>query len=181
VTLTTGTTATPDKGIDHLANVASAIKEATGLPIHVQFEPPEELTTIDSLSDAVDTVGIHVESFDKRVLREITPSKAGIPLERFIEAWKHSVAIFGASQVSSFVIAGLGERDESIIEGSKLLAEIGVYPGSLLEKEMPPSPDRMRHLYEVVADILHDTGVSWKKCKAGCVRCRACSALADFE
>jgi radical SAM protein (TIGR04043 family) len=190
VTLTTGTTATPDKGINHLANVASAIKEATGLPIHVQFEPPEELTTIDSLSDAVDTVGIHVESFDKQVLKEMTPSKAEIPLERFIEAWKHSVAIFGASQVSSFVIAGLGERDESIIVGSELLAEIGVYPfivplrpipGSLLEKEMPPDPNRMRHLYEVVADILHDTGVSWKKCKAGCVRCRACSALADFE
>ncbi len=190
VTLTTGTTATPDKGINHLANVASAIKEATGLPIHVQFEPPEEFSIIDKLADAVDTVGIHVESFDKRVLKEITPSKAGIPLQRFEEAWKRSVELFGESQVSSFVIAGLGESDESIIEGSTLLAELGVYPfivplrpipGSLLEKERPPSPDRMRHLYEIVADILHDTGVSWKNCKAGCVRCRACSALADFE
>jgi biotin synthase-related radical SAM superfamily protein len=88
------------------------------------------------------------------------------------------------------VIAGLGESDESIINGSKLLAELGVYPfivplrpipGSLLEKEKPPSPDRMRAIYEQVAAILHDTGVSQKKNKAGCVRCRACSALPDFE
>jgi biotin synthase-related radical SAM superfamily protein len=88
------------------------------------------------------------------------------------------------------VIAGLGESDESIINGSKLLAELGVYPfivplrpipGSMLEKEKPPSPDRMRDIYEQVAVILHDTGVSQKKNKAGCVRCRACSALPDFE
>jgi radical SAM protein (TIGR04043 family) len=190
VTLTTGTTATPDKGINHLAKVASAIKEATGLPIHAQFEPPEELSIIDRLADAVDTVGIHVECFDKKILSEITPCKAEIPLQRFEEAWKRSVELFGESQVSSFVIAGLGESDQSIIEGSKLLAEIGVYPfivplrpipGSLLENERPPSPDRMRRLYEIVAEILHDTGVSWEKCKAGCVRCRACSALSDFE
>jgi biotin synthase-related radical SAM superfamily protein len=100
------------------------------------------------------------------------------------------VDIFGDTQVSSYVIAGIGESDESIITGSKLLVELGVYPfivplrpipGSMLEKERPPSPDRMRHIYEEVAAILHDNGMSWRKNKAGCVRCRACSALADFE
>jgi radical SAM protein (TIGR04043 family) len=190
VTLTTGTTATPDKGIEHLVTVARAIKAATGLPIHVQFEPPKDLTIIDRLADTVDTVGIHVESFDKGVQRAITPCKADIPLEQYIEAWKRSVALFGESQVSSFVLAGLGEKDESIIEGSRLLAELGVYPfivplrpiaGSMLEHERPPSPERMAPLYEAVAEILRETGVSWRKCKAGCVKCRACSALPEYE
>jgi radical SAM protein (TIGR04043 family) len=190
VTLTTGTTATPDKGINHLAETASAIKEATGLPIHAQFEPPKELSMIDLLYDSVDTVGIHMESFDRTVLKDMAPCKAEIPLQQYIGAWKRSVDIFGESQVSSYVIAGLGERDESIIEGSKMLAELGVYPfivplrpipGSDMENEKPPSPDRMRHLYEIVAELLHDTGVSWRKNKAGCVRCRACSGLSDFE
>ena len=190
VTLTTGTISTPDKGINHLAETANAIKEATGLPIHAQFEPPEELSMIDILYDSVDTVGIHVESFDRAVLKEVAPCKADIPFQRYIDAWKRGVELFGESQVSSYVIVGMGERDESVIEGSKKLAELGVYPfivplrpipGSDLENEKPPSPDRMRHLYEVVAGILHDKGVSWRKNKAGCVRCRACSALADFE
>ncbi len=190
VTLTTGTTATPDKGINHLAETARAIKEATGLPIHAQFEPPEELSIIDNLYDAVDTVGIHVESFDRDVLEEVALCKAEIPLQQYIEAWKRSVDIFGDSQVSSYVITGMGESDESIIEGSKMLAELGVYPfivplrpipGSDMENERPPRPDRMRYIYARVAEILHDTGVSWRVNKAGCVRCRACSALADFE
>ncbi|NQE45442.1 hypothetical protein C5S31_05415 [ANME-1 cluster archaeon GoMg2] len=190
VTLTTGTTSTPDKGINHLAEVGRAIKEATGLPVHVQFEPPKELSMIDRLYDAVDTVGIHVESFDREVLKEIAPCKVDIPFEQYIKAWKRSVDIFGDTQVSSYVIAGIGESDESILKGSKLLVELGVYPfivplrpipGSMLEKERPPSPDRMRHIYEEVAAILHGNGMSWRKNKAGCVRCRACSALADFE
>jgi radical SAM protein (TIGR04043 family) len=190
VTLTTGTTATPDKGINHLAKVAQAIKAATGLPIHAQFEPPDELGIIDRLYESVDTVGIHVECFDKEVQKEVTPCKADIPFQRYIAAWKRSVELFGESQVSSYVLVGLGERDESIIEGSRMLAELGVYPfivplrpipGSILEHEKPPSPERMRQLYERVAELLHETGVSWQKCKAGCVRCRACSALSEFE
>jgi radical SAM protein (TIGR04043 family) len=190
VTLTTGTTSTPDKGINHLAETASAIKEATGLPIHAQFEPPKELSMIDLLCDSVDTVGIHVESFDRKVLKEVAPCKVEIPFQQYIEAWKRSVELFGECQVSSYVIAGMGESDDSIIEGSKKLAELGVYPfivplrpipGSDMENEKPPGPGRMRHLYEAVAELLHDTGVSWSKNKAGCVRCRACSALSDFE
>jgi biotin synthase-related radical SAM superfamily protein len=145
---------------------------------------------IDLLYDSVDTVGIHVESFDKEVLNEVAPCKAEIPLQQYIEAWKRSVKLFGESQVSSYVIVGMGERDESIVEGSTMLAELGVYPfivplrpipGSDMENERPPSPDRMRHLYEVVAEIVNEKGVRWTKNKAGCVRCRACSALADFE
>lgn len=190
VTLTTGTTSTPDKGIKHLAEIASAIKEATGLPVHAQFEPPEELSMMDLLYDSVDTVGIHVESFDRRVLKEVAPCKADIPFQQYIDAWKRGVELFGESQVSSYVIVGMDERDETIIEGSKKLAELGVYPfivplrpipGSDMENEKPPSPDRMRGIYKAVAELLKSTGVSWRKNKAGCVRCRACSALADFE
>ena len=190
VTLTTGTTAAPDKGINHLAETARAIKEATSLPIHAQFEPPKELSVINRLYDSVDTVGIHVETFDRAVLKEVALCKAGIPFQHYVDAWKRSVELFGDSQVSSYVIVGLGERDESIMEGSKLLAELGVYPfivplrpipGSMLENEKPPGPDRMFSLYEQVAEIVHDNGVSWRKNKAGCVRCRACSALPEFE
>jgi len=190
VTLTTGTTATPDKGINYLAETARAIKEATGLPIHAQFKPPEELSMIDVLYDPVDTVGIHVESFDRKVLKEVAPGKAEIPLQQYVEAWKRGVELFGESQVSSYIIAGMGESDGSTIGGSRILAELGVYPFIVplrpipdtdMGNEKPPSPDRMRHLYEAVADILHDTGVSWRKNKAGCVRCVACSALPDFE
>ncbi len=190
VTLTTGTTGTPDKGINHLAATARAIKEATGLPIHAQFEPPGDLSMIDTLYDAVDTVGIHVECFDRAVLERVAKCKANIPFERYVAAWKRAVEIFGDTQVSTYVIAGLGEGDESIIAGSRFAVELGVYPfivplrpipGTMLEKDKPPEPERMHHIYEQVADILHECGMRWSENRAGCVRCRACSGLPDFE
>src|SRR5215469_12797348 len=43
-TLTTGTTATPDKGALYVARCGQAVREAAGLPVEVQFEPPADLT-----------------------------------------------------------------------------------------------------------------------------------------
>jgi len=191
VTLTMGTMSGADKGIRVLSKSASAIKDLTGLPIHVQFEPPDEIRFIEDLYlNGVDTVGVHIESFDEKVLRGISPAKARIGSARFVEVWKKSVEIFGENQVSSFIIVGLGEDDRSVIEGSRTLAELGVYPfvlslrpipGSDLENEVPAGFERMNRIYEEVALIIKNAGLSWKRSKAGCLKCRACSALDLFE
>ena len=76
----------------------------------------------------VDTVGIHIESFDLDTLNRVAPAKAAIGLKRYEEAWKKAVELFGPNQVSSFVVVGLGEDPHSIISGSSLLADMGVYP-----------------------------------------------------
>lgn len=191
VTLTTGTWPASDKGILHLAQCARAMKEATGLPVHVQFEPPDEVELIRELKESlVDTVGIHIETFDMNVLQHIAPVKYERGLGRYIEAWQESVRLFGENQVSSFVIAGLGETESSIYEGSEILADMGVYPfivplrpipRSLMADARPPSPQRMIRIYERVNRILDRTRLSSKRSKAGCVRCGACSALPDFH
>src|SRR3954462_3368889 len=49
-TLTTGSTATPDRGAMYVARCAAAVKEAAGLPVQVQFEPPAHLDVIDRAS-----------------------------------------------------------------------------------------------------------------------------------
>ena len=138
----------------------------------------------------VDAVGIHVESFDQDTLRRIAPAKAAIGLARYEKAWKRAVDLFGTNQVSSFLIAGIGETPASIVSGSEILADSGVYPfvvplrpipGSQLENRLPPDPDTMKRIYSAVADILKKKGISSKACTAGCVRCGACSALPAYE
>ena len=47
VTLTTGSTRAPDRGALYVAQCAQAVKEASGLPVEIQFEPPEDLDVID--------------------------------------------------------------------------------------------------------------------------------------
>ncbi|WP_028322586.1 MSMEG_0568 family radical SAM protein [Desulfatiglans anilini] len=191
VVLTTGAARPRDAEFTILAEASSAIKKATGLPIHAQFLPPVDLEKLRDLKrSGVDTVGIHIESFDMQTLSRIAPMKAAIGLRGYDEAWKAAVEIFGPNQVSSFLIAGLGERPETIGSGCEYLADLGVYPflvplrpipGSLLENVVPPDPSIMIGHYEKAAAILEQAGLSASRSLAGCVRCGACSALPLYE
>lgn len=191
VTLTTGTQSTPDRGISGLAKTARAIKEATGLPLHVQTLPPDDLAGLKHLADnGVDTIGIHIETFSPQVLKKISLSKSEIGYSRFIEAWKRAVDVFGRNQVSSYLIVGLGEEDTDVIKGAGLLAELGVYPfivpfrpipGTPMENQSPPAPKRMKRVYLEAKTILKQNNLSARAVKAGCVRCGACSALPIYE
>ena len=191
IVLTTGTLQPPGEEISYLASCASAIKQATGLPIHAQFCPPSDMEGLYELKEAgVHTVGIHIESFDFETLAKVAPAKAAMGLERYEKAWKTAVEIFAPNQVSSFLIVGLGEKRDSIILGSKFLADLGIYPfviplrpipGSLMEDILPPDPEEMKRIYEAVASILKRKGLSASQSLAGCVRCGSCSALHTFE
>lgn len=191
IVLTTGTVQPPGDEISYLVPCAAAIKKATDLPIHAQFCPPSNMDGLYELKEAgVDTVGIHIESFDFKILSQVAPAKAAMGLERYEKAWKMAVEIFGPNQVSSFLIVGLGEKMDSIIWGSKFLADLGVYPfviplrpipGSLMGNVLPPDPEEMKRIYEAVACILKRKGLSASQSLAGCVRCGTCSALHAFE
>ena len=189
--LTSGTGDPAGSEITYLSDCVRAVKSVVDMPVQVQFAPPGNLDLIDALKEAgVDTVGIHVESFDLKVLARIAPAKAEIGMNHYESAWKKAVELFGPNRVSSFLIAGLGESSESIVWGSEFLADLGVYPfvvplrplpGSTLENAVPPDPERMKHIYDAVAEILQKKGISTNESLAGCVRCGACSALSAYE
>lgn len=191
VVLTTGRTAWAGGESAHLARCASAIKKVTSLPIQAQLLPPSDLQELVYLRESgVDSLGIHIECFDFSILHSIAPFKAALGLKGFVSAWKKAVELFGPNQVSSFLICGLGESDNSVVQGASLLADLGVYPfivpfrpipGSLMEKVRHPDPQRMSRLYEAVAELLKRKGLSMSGQKAGCVCCGACSAMAFYE
>lgn len=191
VTLTTGTQACSSDELHYLAMCCSSIKSETNLPIHVQFMPPTDLKLLELLKKSgTDTVGIHIESFDFSVLKKVAPCKAEIDLNHYINIWREAINIFGINQVSSFLIVGLGENRKSVLEGTALLCELGVYPfivplrpipGSLLSTHNPPNPADIISIYQEAVPLLKRHDLSWRKSKAGCVRCGACSSLPDFE
>ncbi len=189
--LTSGTGDPPGSEIPYLAQCARAVKEYANIPVQVQIAPPQDLGLIDELKDAgVESIGIHIESFDWDILSKVAPTKAEIGLNHYEKAWKKAVQLFGVNQVSSFIIAGLGETLTSIAWGSEFLTDLGVYPfvvplrpipGSAFEDTTPPHPDIMKQLYDAVAKILQTKGIATHKILAGCARCGACSALSSFE
>ena len=190
-TLTTGTTATPDKGALYVARCGQAIREAAGLPVEVQFEPPRDLDVIDQVAGlGIGSVGIHVESFDPAVLARVAPAKARTGIEGYFRAWERAVAAFGAGQVSTYVILGMGEDPALTVEGCRRAIDMGVYPfvvplrptmGSLMEDLPPPPPEYCESVYRRVVPYLSARGLGARGVAAGCARCQACSAMSLLE
>lgn len=191
VLLTVGTFNQSENTLKYIADCTKQIKADTQLPIHVQFMPPGDEDQMWMLKEAgVDTVGIHFESFDEKILSQIAPAKHRLGIKKYTKTWKKAVEIFGKNQVSSFIITGIGELKSSVIDGAEYLSDIGVFPfivplrpipGSMLEDRKPPEAQEMIKIYEKVSRILEKYDLSSQKSKAGCVRCGACSALPLFE
>ena len=190
-TLTTGSTNRVDRGALYVAHCAQAVKEAADLPVEVQFEPPWNLDVIDEVADmGVDSVGIHVESFDPDVLAHVAPGKARTGIEGYFRAWERAVAAFGAGQVSTYVILGMGEDPELTVAGCRRAVDMGVFPfvvpirpvaGSLMEDTAPPEAAYTERIYRQVAAYMASRGMTSQMVKAGCARCQACSGLSSTE
>lgn len=190
-TLTTGSSNGVDRGARYVARCGHAVKEATGLPVEVQFEPPVKLEIIDEVADlGIDSVGIHVESFDPTVLARVAPAKARTGVDGYFRAWERAVARFGEGQVSTYVILGMGEDPQVTIEGCRRAVDIGVFPfvvpirpvaGSLMEDVAPPDGAYTERIYREVGAYMAARGMDTSLPKAGCARCQACSGLKGVQ
>jgi radical SAM protein (TIGR04043 family) len=190
--LTTGTPATADRGAAHLAACAAAVRAAVpALPIQVQCEPPDDFAWFARLRAAgADAIGLHIEAVEPAVRAAVMPGKAEVSIERYFEAFDAATAAFGRGQVSTYLIAGLGDRPESLSAMAARLLAAGVYPflvpfvpiaGTPMANHPPPDAVTMDRLYAEVARLVHAHGMSSREMKAGCAKCGACSALASYE
>jgi radical SAM protein (TIGR04043 family) len=190
-TLTTGSTRGVDRGARYVAECGRAVKQASGLPVEVQFEPPHDLDVLDEVGAmGIDSVGIHIETFDPAVLARVAPGKARTGIEGYFAAWRRAVDVFGEGQVSTYVILGMGEDPELTIEGCRRAVDLGVYPfvvplrpvaGSLMGDWKPPASSYTQPIYQKVLAYMAERGFNAGTTKAGCARCQACSALRSME
>ena len=190
-TLTTGSSRGVDRGARYVGRCGQAVKEASGLPVEVQFEPPLDLNVINEVGDmGIDSVGIHVETFDPQVLARVAPAKAASGIESYFAAWERAVKVFGEGQVSTYVILGMGEDPEITIQGARRAIDIGVYPfvvplkpvaGSLMADWPSPSREYVEPIYRRIQAYMTLRGMNSGTAKAGCARCQACSGLKSLE
>jgi radical SAM protein (TIGR04043 family) len=190
-TLTTGSSKGVDRGARYVAKCGNAVKESSGLPVEVQFEPPRDLDVINEVHDlGIDSVGIHVETFDPQVLARVAPGKSRTGIDRYFAAWERAVSLFGSGQVSTYVILGMGEDLELTIAGCQRAIDMGVYPfvvplrpvaGSLMQDAQPPSAAYTESVYRRVASYMALRGMDASMVSAGCARCQACSAISSLQ
>ncbi|MES2658271.1 MAG: MSMEG_0568 family radical SAM protein [Verrucomicrobiota bacterium] len=191
VVMTTGTPPTPDRGAAVLAAAAYAIKQATNLPIQAQCEPPDDFQWFVKLrANGVDSLGMHLEAWDETVRHRIMPGKAEVPMSYYMEAFAAAVKVFGRGQVSTYLLAGLGDSVDGLLEGCRQLVSLGVYPfvvpfvpvtGTPLAGHPPPTPEFMKAVLSPLGAMLTEAGMTSDTVKAGCAKCGACSSLSSFE
>jgi radical SAM protein (TIGR04043 family) len=189
--MTTGTPPGSDRGAAILAESALAVKAAVDLPIQAQCEPPDDDAWFQRMKDAgVDSLGMHLEAVTPAVRQRIMPGKAQVSIERYLSAFKAAVPVFGRGQVSTYILAGLGDSSAAILDICQRLIDIGVYPfvvpfvpisGTPLESHPTPPPAFMHGILQPLAQMLSDGELKSIDVKAGCAKCGACSALSTYE
>ena len=189
--MTTGTPNSDDRGARLMAETAAAVKQRVQIPIQAQCEPPDDPIWYERMKQAgVDSLGMHLEVVEPEVRRRILPGKSEITLEHYYTAFEQAVEVFGRGQVSTYLLAGLGDSAESLIACSDRLISLGVYPfvvpfvpisGTPLENHPAPSTDFMVEVYTAIASRLRASDISSDAMAAGCAKCGACSALSLFE
>lgn len=189
--MTTGTPPGADRGAAMLVESAAAVKAAVDLPIQAQCEPPDDDVWFTRMRDAgVDALGMHLEAVTPAVRAAIMPGKAQVPLERYFAAFRAAVQVFGRGQVSTYILAGLGDEAAEILRVCGELIGIGVYPfvvpfvpiaGTPLESHATPTPDFMHGILAPLSQMLRDAELRSSDIKAGCGKCGACSALSTYE
>ena len=141
-------------------------------------------------ASGIDTLGMHIEAVTPAVRERIMPGKASVPLERYMKAFEAAVPVYGRGQVSTYILAGLGDTPQAILDMAAQLVARGVYPfvvpfvpisGTPLEDHATPSPAFMHAILEPLAAMLRVAGLSSGQAKAGCAKCGACSALSTYE
>jgi radical SAM protein (TIGR04043 family) len=189
--MTTGTPNSDDRGARLMAETAAAVKARVNLPIQGQCEPPDDPSWYTRMKQSgIDSLGMHLEVVEKEVRRRILPGKSELSLERYYQAFAEAVAVFGRGQVSTYLLAGLGDSAASLIACSERLIQIGVYPfvvpfvpisGTPLQDHPAPGTDFMLEIYEAVGGLLRGSDIRADRMEAGCAKCGACSALSLFE
>ncbi|WP_346293545.1 MSMEG_0568 family radical SAM protein [Sphaerothrix gracilis] len=189
--MTTGTPHTPDRGAAYLTECAKAIRARVNLPIQAQCEPPDDFTWFERMQAAgIDSLGMHLEAIDPAIRARIMPGKAEVPLSKYFAAFAAAVDVFGRGQVSTYLLAGLGDSLEGLVAACDRLIALGVYPfvvpfvpitDTPLANHPAPDSDFMFALYQQVGALLRQAGMSVAEIKAGCAKCGACSALSTFE
>ena len=189
--LTTGTPNATDRGAQILCDSAFAIKAAVDIPIQGQCEPPDDDQWFQRMKAAgIDTLGMHLEAVTPAVRQRIMPGKASVPVSRYMSAFAAAVGVFGRGQVSTYILAGLGDTREAILETCEQLLALGVYPfvvpfvpisGTPLEDRPAPTPEFMRSILQPLGQRVAAAHLRSEDIKAGCGKCGACSSLSLYE
>lgn len=158
-----------DSGFMEFSNIIQEIKNNFNIHVHLNPCPPKSKKYIDILYNAgLDEISFNLEIFDRKTAKKIIPGKYKIiTQETTLKMLKYAVEIFGKGKVSSCLVVGL-EDPNNTIKGVDLLASCGVIPklscfrptrGSILENLHPPPLKTIVYIYNKAREVTDDNNI----------------------
>ena len=170
-----------EENIEYFCEIASGIRKHHKNKISLETMPPRKREGLQRYKDAgVTTVIMNLEIADEELRRKICPSKSEISKERYYEAFKEAVEIFGEWKVASVLIAGI-QPDEDIINETKIMAANKVLP-IIMPYQPTKSNGRDKYKTEKYINVAKEVAAMVDAAQKdvcdyfeGCVKCGACS------
>jgi biotin synthase-related radical SAM superfamily protein len=194
VALTSGVAQSPAETVSRLTELVRRIRSVLPeAPIGVEpyVTRPDQ---IDSLLEAgADEMKINIESFDRDVFERICPDR---DYDVILHGINHACEMFGRNKVCSNIIFGLGETDETVLHGVKVLGNMGAVAtlrairvnelnkadlDRALGETRPVTADRMLYLATEQKRILEDHGLNPLEFKTMCHACLACDIVPFWD
>lgn len=154
--------------VDDIVALAGWIREESEGPISVSCQPLSR-EDIQRLADVgVQRISIPLDAATERLFNRVKGSEIGGPYrwKTHLEALRHAVKIFGRGNVTTHLIAGLGEEEEEFVKTIQRCVDMGVYPalfaftpipGTALSRHPPPPIEYYRRIQ--VAHYLITKGI----------------------
>jgi len=164
-----------------LINIAKEIRVSCDIPISVSCQPLTR-DMMQTLAEAgVNRVSVALDAVTNELFDVVKGATVGglYKWENHLAALEEAVEIFGRNNVSTHLIAGLGEREEDFVKLVQTCVDMGVYPaifaftpinGTIMEHNSPPPIDYYRRLQLTQYLITHGLCRYEKmKFKKGCL------------
>ncbi len=133
------------------------IRKSSEVPISVSCQPLRR-RDMENLAEAgVQRIGIPLDAVTEEIFNRVKGAEIGGPYKwnSHFKALKEAVKIFGENNVTTHLIAGLGETEEDFVRMIQVCVDMGVYPalfaftplpGTVLSDNPPPPIDYYRRL-----------------------------------
>jgi biotin synthase-related radical SAM superfamily protein len=179
ISITAGVDETVEKEVDRAVEVVRKCKKYH-VPIGVSVYP-----TINSnklLKEAgADEIKYNVETMDRQLYSELCGEQN---LGFILDCLSEAVRMFGKNRVCSNFIIGLGENDETVMQGIRELVRRGVVPILRPATSHPlrkgevnierPSKERILKLTRILREELDQAGLDTRLFRTMCLPCTGC-------
>ena len=194
VAFTSAVPESPSMTIERMSRLVRRVRML--LPeVQIGVEPyatrPDEVETLKEAG--ADEIKLNIESFDRDIFERVCLKR---DYDLILHAINHSCEVFGRNKVCSNIIFGLGETDDSVLEGTRVLANMGAvatlralrrneYNMSELEKALGPlkpvTAERMLRLAKEQKKILKNHLLTPLAFRTMCHTCLSCDLVPFWD